>query len=98
MWPNKSPEPTAVIAFFLFHKIQVAGHRESAVAQLSTLGSMERFRFFRQRLSAFDADIVAKFVLAIRFMRGAEVGCEWFDDCSAAFAFFTLRTLLLHPV
>jgi hypothetical protein len=41
--PNKSPEPTAVIAFFLFHKIQVAGHRESAVAQLFSLGGSERY-------------------------------------------------------
>jgi hypothetical protein len=40
--PNKAPEPTAVGAFFLFHKIQVAEHRRSAVAQLFSLGILAR--------------------------------------------------------
>jgi hypothetical protein len=50
--PNQSPEPTAVGVFFLFHKIQVAGHRESAVAQLFSLG---RLRAMKKRKTKKNA-------------------------------------------
>ena len=65
--PNKSPEATRVGAFFLFHKIQVAGHRRSPMSQLGML-ALRATRFVlrgRPPRAPFSADDFFFFALLI---------------------------------